>query len=356
MPEQFTILAVLVTTIFPSFLAACVFFVALRWWVDRILQSDPGAHELLQLEVLEERVAWVIALDHGGFKRWPYSPLAWAALAALATTAIETVVFASSSAVPFLWYLSGTIVSVIALLGPFAAAGLLYNPLGRLTGRMLTQRANDEFAFATQAILEIRDIVRQIDKSYALMGLQARTNYLEDCRAVLLVHASLERDSALAEVVAVKLKCEYDLRCLQYLANLFENARAALEQARVALQGMETPQEAIEQIDNLLHSRDLTNALEDGRWSDARGLLEKSGSDLARILDRGAAMPETVEDAYRILNVSEETPTDRIKAVVNAYRQVWHPDLASDEIERSRCTLRMQQINVAWDVIQNARA
>ena len=88
-------------------------------------------------------------------------------------------------------------------------------------------------------------------------------------------------------------------------------------------------------------------------------VLKAIGADLDRVLEvgiRDAAMPVSVEDAYRLLKVTEETPLENIKAVVNAYRWVWHPDLARDEIEHERCTLRMQQINIAWDLIQKARA
>jgi hypothetical protein len=71
---------------------------------------------------------------------------------------------------------------------------------------------------------------------------------------------------------------------------------------------------------------------------------------------RDSRMPESVADALRFLNVNEETPLDVIKTVITAYRRVWHPDLARDDIERQRRTLRMQQINVAWELVQRARA
>jgi hypothetical protein len=67
-------------------------------------------------------------------------------------------------------------------------------------------------------------------------------------------------------------------------------------------------------------------------------------------------MPESVQDACRVLNVGDETPIENIKAVVNAFRRVWHPDLARDEVERQQNNLRMQRINVAWRIIQTTRA
>jgi hypothetical protein len=85
--------------------------------------------------------------------------------------------------------------------------------------------------------------------------------------------------------------------------------------------------------------------------------LKRIDSAVDHLLDPAPSdsmMPDSVEDAYRILNVSEQTPLRNIKAVVNAYRRVWHPDLAHDEVESHRFKLRIQQINVAWDIIRKA--
>jgi hypothetical protein len=104
----------------------------------------------------------------------------------------------------------------------------------------------------------------------------------------------------------------------------------------------------------------LADALKDRRWLNASRMLEKVRDEISRLSDAGyraGALPKTTDDAYRILNVSGETPTDKIKAVVKAYWQVWHPDVApNDEIGRFQCVVRLQQINAAWEVIQGARS
>jgi DnaJ-domain-containing protein 1 len=101
----------------------------------------------------------------------------------------------------------------------------------------------------------------------------------------------------------------------------------------------------------------LADALKDARWPDAHELLKQIDSAVDQLLDSApgdSTMPESLDDAYRILNVSEQTPLQNIKAVVNAYGRVWHPDLAHDKIESHQFKLKMQQINVAWDIIQKA--
>jgi hypothetical protein len=66
-------------------------------------------------------------------------------------------------------------------------------------------------------------------------------------------------------------------------------------------------------------------------------------------------MPRSVDEAYRVLNVHENTPIESIKAIVRSYWRIWHWDLARDEAERALFMLKMQKLNVAWDLIQRAR-
>ena len=100
------------------------------------------------------------------------------------------------------------------------------------------------------------------------------------------------------------------------------SALTVLEQAKPDLHDMEELQGAIAEIEQRLRSRELADTLEEARWLDAHALLEKIGSDLGRVVDLGkynAEMPESVQDACRVLNVGDETPIDNIKAVVNAF-------------------------------------
>ncbi len=358
MPAQILVLATLLSTVIPMLVGVGAFFVTLHWWTDRVLRSEPGVLERLQLEMSGARIAWAISGDYAAFAHVRPAPLVYAALVALAAAVAEAAVFASGSGVPFLWYLSGTIAAVIVSCVPFIAARLAKTPLCRLIDRALELRANDKFAFAAQTISEISEIVRQIDEAYAAMGLRARTDVLGLCRQAVLAHASSGHDAAKAELIGIKIRSEHDLRSVRHLAALLAHARTALKQAKLGRDRIGVQQGAIEHIENLICSRDLADALEEGRWPQAHDLLKKIGFDLARLLDASASDRETsqsVEDAYRALNVSDETPLESIKAVVNAYRRVWHPDLARDEAERRQFTLRMQQIHVAWDFIQKAR-
>jgi hypothetical protein len=353
------ILATLLMIILPLLAAAVVFSMTLPGWLDRALKSDPDVHERLQIDVSEESIAWVASSDGSARQGLPWSPLAWAAFAALAVAAIETAVFAVSSSVPRLWLVSGTIAAGAALVLTILGAWLFRNRLRRLVNRALAAHASEQFSFAEQTVFETWWTTRQIDKTYARIGLPARSHALEDSRRALLTHARLGRDSALAEAIGIKHKADQDLRSLEDLGRLLTSAYTVVQQAKSDLRDVEELQETIAQIEQRLKSAELADALENARWPDAHALLEKIGYDLGKLLDlrkRDAVMPESAQDAYRLLNVDDETPLDNIKAVVTAYRRVWHPDLARDEVERQRSHLRMQRINVAWDLIQKERA
>jgi hypothetical protein len=272
---------------------------------------------------------------------------------------VETLMFASRSGVQFLWYHSGSVAAVIALASPFAVAGLFPNWLHRLTDRVLMKQANTNFAYAVQTLIEIIEIARQIDASYKSIGLRTRANVSDRCRQALLGHAGRGDDSALAGLLGFKHRLEHDLYNVQDCAYLFTNALAELEQAKGGLRENKTMRDAIEQVDGMLHSRDLADMLEEARWPDAHEWLETARSNLRRLLDiafRDCTMPRSVEDAYRVLNVTNGTPLNDIRAIVKAFQRAWHPDLVRDEIDQRRCTLKIQQIHGAWDLIQEARA
>jgi hypothetical protein len=145
--------------------------------------------------------------------------------------------------VPILWFLSGIIASVIVTVGAFVVAWLAETPLLGLIKRTLLLHANDKFALATQSVLEIREIARQIDNAYTSTGLETRTNVLELCRRALLERASLGAvASAQVDLISIKTKSEHDLHCVRCLAILFANARTKPEQV-IAIHGTEALQD-----------------------------------------------------------------------------------------------------------------
>lgn len=56
-------------------------------------------------------------------------------------------------------------------------------------------------------------------------------------------------------------------------------------------------------------------------------------------------------EAYAFLGVNASASEMALKKTVNALRQCWHPDLATDEEDRRLREIRIKQINAAWDLI-----
>ena len=56
-------------------------------------------------------------------------------------------------------------------------------------------------------------------------------------------------------------------------------------------------------------------------------------------------------EAYAFLGVNASASDTVLKKAVNALRECWHPDLATDEEDRRLREIRIKQINVAWDLI-----
>jgi hypothetical protein len=62
-------------------------------------------------------------------------------------------------------------------------------------------------------------------------------------------------------------------------------------------------------------------------------------------------MPATDAEALEVLGASPDASLPVIKKIVDGLRQSWHPDLARSEDDRRVREQRLQQINVAWDIL-----
>lgn len=350
-------LAALLLIAAPVLAAAVVFYISFPWWIDRILKRHPGVQERLRLDVSDGRVGWWIRSSQTEPR--PYLPILCAALVGIAVIAAQTVLFASTSRVPDLWYVAGAGAAATVLVVALIIL-LVFNRLfRRMTDRALQRHANSVFWFAADAIIDICDVSQHSDRIYKSIGLTGRINAEDLCAQALFKHLRSGHDIALAQVIEIRDKADSDLRNLQYFARMLSNMRVAIENAKRDASLSGDSRVALAQIDNEIHSRDLVEALEDAQWSYADQLLEAISFNLGRVLDfagRADPIPKSLQDAYHVLNVSDDTPLENIKAIVNDYRRIWHPDLAhNDDVKQQRHVLRMQQINAAWDIIQKVR-
>lgn len=62
-------------------------------------------------------------------------------------------------------------------------------------------------------------------------------------------------------------------------------------------------------------------------------------------------MPQTIEEACKLLNVTPDTPPEAIERIYKAMIQAWHPDKAGNDAERKLHELKSKQLNAAKDLL-----
>ncbi len=67
-------------------------------------------------------------------------------------------------------------------------------------------------------------------------------------------------------------------------------------------------------------------------------------------------MPETYAEALEVLGAGPDASLAAIKKIVDGMRQSWHPDHARSETDRLVRQRRLQQVNVAWDLVSQHRS
>ncbi len=85
-----------------------------------------------------------------------------------------------------------------------------------------------------------------------------------------------------------------------------------------------------------------------------RRISESAAASLANARPAGS-VPRTTSEAYDVLGVNPDVSERVLKKIVDALRMSWHPDHARDDEDRLVREDRMRQINIAWDLINDAR-
>jgi hypothetical protein len=67
-------------------------------------------------------------------------------------------------------------------------------------------------------------------------------------------------------------------------------------------------------------------------------------------------IPATYPEALEVLGAGPDASLVAIKKIVDGMRQSWHPDLARSEADRRVRERRLQQVNVAWDLVSRHRS
>jgi len=82
----------------------------------------------------------------------------------------------------------------------------------------------------------------------------------------------------------------------------------------------------------------------------------KAGPPTLQPQAHAVPMPATYAEALEVLGAGPDASLAAIKKIVDGMRQSWHPDLARSEADRRQRQHRLQQINVAWDLVSQHRS
>jgi hypothetical protein len=186
------------------------------------------------------------------------------------------------------------------------------------------------------------------------------------------------REARKGQIVRDKLhlvlrSLEADLRKLSDCVNAFGQTKAKFELAKAAVisTGSATLLEALDAVKLGLSSDLLHGLLRNKQWHDVHQTLNLMDAELDMIRTTaafatttnqpveaspdGLQIPETLDEAYEVLNVNRHARREVVERLVNALRQTWHPDLGSDEADRKIRTAKIQQIHAAWEIIIGKR-
>jgi hypothetical protein len=347
-PATTAILAFFFSIVFPLLAATGSFLVVLRRSVPAQVKQEK-LRSSLSLVLSDEKVVWSIAEKE---LAWPAAELEWAVVAALAVMLSGLFALGGQLDLTSFWLTIATAalaISAPSCLRVFWPHGVRRRVQKELISSLSPQREEEA------AIREIAALAGDIETCYSELGLRGRIRVMDRCRDIVIQRAMGETAGAVCKLVALR----------DSLADICSKLRPWIESQRqlwsefglvknlVMDRGSVTLIGEVDRVKAAMTSGRLVGALDRGKWELANALVEQIAFDLKLIrnmAEGGSDIPQSLGEACRILSITKDTPKKTAKAVVDALRRVWHPDLSRNAEERELRTARCRQINVAWEI------
>lgn len=352
----------------PLLIGLAAFLISLPFWIDNRLRRSPVYRRHLSVELHGGRLVWrFIPPDFAPFRAWV--PLA----VGLLTTAGVMYIWVPaphyfSIVSPGFWaaaYNVRWLVFWFPIVGIWRYPDLWNRFLAFAIERILTLRFRQQAHLLTRILA----IEGKIVSRYEAMGIVSDRAAPQDGSDVILRYAigGANPAPALTQSLA-QLKSEW--AGLKRVAARANQVQAAFDRAKAVVirQGSPTLLDELDRVHLGFHSDLLGQVIAAQQWGDAAeiyDLMEKELEAIQAAAERGEAapardgsdaegtadMPQTLDEAYAVLNVSPGTRKTVIKKLVDALRMSWHPDLGADEAARAQRHAQIQRINVAWDIV-----
>jgi len=346
-------LAIVVLLVAPAFAAFSTFLIVLRYWNLQLLKNERELPKKINLSVVEGNLSW--DLENRELP-WPTIPLEWATVAAMSVILIATTLLGRESELQIFWFIAGVATAAMALVAQFFFSVVCKQRIYRLIRADLFALVSPRLNAETEIIRRIVLIGRDISDCFVSMGIVTQIDTSKICGNILIWRAKQRAKDALGKLIAAEQSLTTYLEELRYWAHSYDEARREFEWTKNAVisSGSATLVDEIDRIRAWMGSECLAEHLDRGRWDKAQELIDRIRFDLKMIrnvAEGGSEIPQSFDEACRLLNVSRTTPKKVVKAVVDALRRVWHPDLSCNPNELEQRTARIQQINTAWEII-----
>jgi DnaJ-domain-containing protein 1 len=372
------VLSVVAMLIAPAVVALIAFLATLPTWLSSALASNSQIRQALRLRVTANGPVWT-ADGAALHSLQPYGPQFAAAAAAIAAVIVELVIVANTSTklqhdpVKDFATIGGILALFISPALPFVVAHKFKGSLCEKLKLRLAALVAKRFANETAALARIVGTENQLIEAYRSVGIRVSGDATERCRDSITELVINSQADVRANLQQLQSTVERDLIDLTECIVLFDATLKEFDLGKTAVieNGSTTLLDELDRIKSGLQSESLRSLLTERKWSDFQEILALMMDELQKLkltaeglgglsADREADyLPKSIDEAYQVLNVTKDTDKQVIKKLVGALRQSWHPDAATDKTdkqEQKKRTVKMQQINAAWEWIDGKRS
>lgn len=346
------VLASLLLLLLPAAVGGGLFLVLLKVWLPAAFRKE-SVKLGLALSISGKRATWSIPDDK---LPWPKIEIEWAVAAAIAALLWGVSRIGDDPNLKLIWFTAGSANAMIALAAPWF--------LWRFSRRQILHIVRREMLLAlaprgeeAKFVAEIGEFGAGIAKDYIELGLKTEICPNEICKRLLVQRAAGEIPGAKEKLQAARNTLGRFVRGLAKWMELHRPVQREFDLTKNMIidTGSVTLLGELDRVKLLLTSAELARHLDTGRWDRAKEMLDHIAFDLRMLrnmVEGGTDIPLSLGEACKALNVSKDASEKAVKAVVDALRRVWHPDLVECTEERERRTAKSRQINAAWEIFR----
>lgn len=349
------VLATLVLFAFPVLVAAALFTLLVSVEIPNLLRNEK-IQPALELQLVSHEARWALPEDR---VPWPGIQVEWSAVAGLTVILASVASVISDQTLREPWFMIGVINCAVAFVAPLYLYLFARRSVQRFVRNQLVSRLTLISRMEALLLKRLSKLGDRIEHSYSEVSLQTSIQVSAVARYILVERASgTEKDA--------KHRLERAIRTLRvFSAHVGEHLESYRQVTRdfeftknlIIDRGSATLLGELDRIKQELVSEEVRTYFDRAQWQQLQEKLEQLVFDLKmlrNIVEGGNDLPISLGQACQTLNVTTTTSLKTAKTVVDALRRVWHPDTGITEEDRERRTIKIAQINVAWEIFAAA--